>query len=191
MTVAKGGERWSIRQLSGLATVYFFFVGLTGFLAFVVQQALTRGISLPGSVWSMAGMKLIAGLWLLCVAFLEVQEERKERFMSLAALLTVGIVAVYFSRSVTAFFLGLVLFEITFNTLSARLQAAVVTERPQFAGPWLTGAILLGAATGPPLHGLAINSGFGDIFLLMTVLAAHAPLFWRHFTGSNAGRIEN
>lgn len=183
VTVAKDSEQWSTRQLSGLVTIYFFFVSLTGFLAYVVQQALTRGISLPGSVWSMAGMKLIAGLWLLCVALLEVQEERKERFMFLAALLTAGLLAVYFSRSVTTFFLGLVLFEITFNTLSARLQGAVVTERPQFAGPWLTGAILLGAATGPPLHGLAINSGLGDIFVLMTVLAAHAPLIWRRSTG--------
>src|SRR5262245_15647568 len=191
VTVTKDGEQWSIRQLLGLATVYFFFVSLTGFLAYVVQQALTRGISLSGSVWSMAGMKLISGLWLFCVTFLEVQERRKERFMFLSALLTAGILSVYLSRSVTAFFLGLVLFEITFNTLSARLQGAVVAERPQFAGPWLTGSILLGAATGPPLHGLAINSGFGGFFLVMTVLAAYAPLIWRHLTGSRTGQIEN
>src|SRR5262245_22287126 len=64
VTVAKDAEQWSVSQFSGLVTVYFFFVSLTGFLAYLVQQALTRGISLPDSVWSMAGMKLIAGLWL-------------------------------------------------------------------------------------------------------------------------------
>ena len=184
-TTSEGG-RWTFRQVSGLATVFFFFVGQTGFLAYVVQQALDRGMSFADTAWSMVGMKFAAGVWLLAVAVFEFSKMQKARFLYLSVLLTAGILTVFFSRSVAVFFLGLVLYEITLNTLSARLQSAVVAARPQFAGPWLTGVILLGAAIGPPLNGLAIGMGLQSAFILVSVLAALGPLLWQQCDRSAA-----
>ena len=68
---------WTIRQFSGLATVYFFFVGQTGFLAYVIQQALAREMNLNDTVWSLAAVKFAAGRWLIGVAFLEFGATRR------------------------------------------------------------------------------------------------------------------
>ena len=99
-------------------------------------------MSFADTAWSMVGMKFAAGVWLLAVAVFEFSKMQKARFLYLSVLLTAGILTVFFSLSVAVFFLGLVLYEITLNTLSARLQSAVVAARPQFAGPWLTGVNL-------------------------------------------------
>jgi len=176
-----------MRQFSGLATVYFFFVGQTGFLAYVIQQALAREMNLNDTVWSLAAVKFATGLWLIVVAFLEFGRPRKERFLSVGIVLMSAILAVSYTSSIVVFCVALLVFEITLNTLSARLQAAVVAARPQFAGQWLTGVILLGAATGPPLNGLVISSGLAGIFLVISLLSALAPIAWRQFDASGQG----
>jgi hypothetical protein len=175
------GTRWTIRQFSGLATVYLFFVGQTGFLAYVIQQALAREMNFNDTVWSLAAVKFAAGLWLIGVAFLGFGMQRKEQFLYVGIVLISAMLTISYTLSIVVFFVALLVFEVTLNTLSARLQAAVVAARPQFAGQWLTGVILLGAATGPPLNGLAISSGLAGIFLVISLLSALAPLIWRQF----------
>jgi hypothetical protein len=181
------GNSWTMRQFSGLATVYFFFVGQTGFLAYVVQQALAREMNLNDTVWSLAAVKVAAGMWLAGVAFLEFGKQRKERFLSVGVVLISAMLTVSYTLSIVVFFVALLVFEITLNALSAGLQAAVVAARPQFAGQWLTGVILLGAATGPPLNGLAISSGLAGIFLVISLLSALAPIIWRQFDAFGQG----
>jgi hypothetical protein len=181
------GNGWTIRQFSGLATVYLFFVGQTGFLAYVIQQAHAREMNFNDTVWSLAAVKFAAGLWLIGVAFLEFGRQRKERFLYVGIVLISAMLTVSYTLSIVVFFMALLVFEITLNALSARLQAAVVAARPQFAGQWLTGVILLGAATGPPLNGLAISSGLAGIFLVISLLSALAPIIWRQFDASDQG----
>src|SRR5262245_6145438 len=74
------GGTWTGGQLSGLAAIYFLFVGLTGFLAYVVQQALTRGMIFEDMVWSIAAMKVATGIWLLGTAMIEKQRRENDRF---------------------------------------------------------------------------------------------------------------
>ena len=175
--IAEGNVR-SILQFSGLATVYLFFVGQIGFFAYVIQQALARKMALNEAVWSLAAVKLTAGLWLIGLAFFGFGRQRKERFVFVGIALVSAMLTISYTLSIAVFFVALFLFEVALNTLSARLQAAVVAARPQFAGQWLTGVILLGAATGPPLNGLAISSGFASIFLVISLLSALAPIVW-------------
>ena len=64
------------------------------------------------------------------------------------------------------------------NLLSARLQALVVQDNPASAGAWLTGAALLGAATGPLLHAWAIEGGIAQAFVAYACLSAILPCLW-------------
>jgi hypothetical protein len=177
---------WTVKQVSGFAAVYFFFIGQTGFLAYVIQQALARGMTLHDTVWAMAAMKVAAGVWLLGILVFEFQRRGRERFLHQAFTLVSAILIVFYSRDIIVFFLGLLIFEITLNNLSARLQSAVVAARPELTGPWLTGVILLGAAAGPPLNGLAISFGLEGAFILISVLSALGPLLWWRLGGSGA-----
>ena len=183
----RNGSTWTAGHFSGLATMFFFFVGLTGFLAYVVQQALVRGIGFDDTVWSLVMMKFAAGIWLLGAVLLDFQKPQSDRLLNYSIALIFAILVVSQSRNVIVFFSGLLIFEIAFNNLSARLQAAVVAARPQFADRWLTGVILLGAAVGPPLNGLAISLGLDNVFVLISVLSALGPVLWQQLGGSGAG----
>ena len=55
--------------------------------------------------------------------------------------------------------LGLLVWQIALNVMSARFQADVVSADPVNAGAWITGAILLGSATGYVLRGAAMAVG--------------------------------
>ena len=177
------GGTWTVGQLSGLAAIYFLFVGLTGFLAYVVQQALTRGMIFEDMVWSIAAMKVATGIWLLGTAMIENQRPENDRFFHHAIVLALAIVVVFHSHTVILFFCGLLIFELAFNSLSTRIKAAVVAAGPQFSGPWLTGVILLGAATGPVLNGCAISLGLEGAFILLSILSAFGPALWQRFGG--------
>ena len=76
------------------------------------------------------------------------------------------------------------------NKLSARLQAAVVAAWPEFAGRWLTGVMLLGAASGPPLNGFMISIGLDEAFVVICVLSAVGPLAWHQWSICRASMVE-
>lgn len=83
-----------------------------------------------------------------------------------------------YSGAVTTFFVGFLLWELALNVLSARLQSNVVAANPGNAGVWITCAILLGAATGPIVHGAAIGGGIAPAFIAYAALSGLFPFFW-------------
>jgi hypothetical protein len=78
---------------------------------------------------------------------------------------------------------ALLAFEISFNILSARLQAQVVTTGALDARLWLTAAISLGAAIGPPVRGLFIAGGVDIWFVALAAATALAPALWSRLRG--------
>jgi hypothetical protein len=180
---------FKIERSAGLFTVYFFFVGQTGFLAYVIQQAVGRGMVFDSTTLSLALMKLAAGVWILCSAYFGSEDSRSTRFGNLSLSLVAAIVVLSYSRDIVVFFLALLALELALNKLSARLQAAVVAARPEFAGRWLTAVMLLGAASGPPLNGFMISMGLEGGFVLICVLSAFGPLLWQRWSGSSVGPV--
>src|SRR5262249_32035872 len=148
-----------VALLAGLLTVYLFFVGQTGYLSYAVQQAVGRGMSFESTVLSLALMKISAGIWVLCSSCVGYDDRKSTRFGYLTGVLIIAIVALFYSKHIMVFFLALLAIEMSLNKLSARLQAAVVVVWPEFTGRWLTGIMLLGAASGPPLNGMMISVG--------------------------------
>jgi hypothetical protein len=183
-------RHFEIGALSGLITVYLFFVGQTGYLAYVVQQAVAHGMTLEGTTLCLALMKISAGVWILCSAQLGNEDARSTRFWNLTLILIGAIFTVSYSRYIVVFFLALLAIEMALNKLSARLQAAVVAARPEFTGQWLTGVMLLGAASGPPLNGFLISIGLERAFVWICVLSALGPLVWRLWSASRANMVE-
>jgi hypothetical protein len=183
-------SRFEFRSSAGLLTVYFFFVGQTGFLAYVVQQAIGRGMHFGSIALSLALMKLAAGVWIIFFAHSEAEGPKITRFGALSFILIAAVVALAYTREMAVFFLALLAKELALNKLSARLQSAVVALRPEFAGRWLTGVMLLGAASGPPLNGLMISIGLGDAFVAVCVLSALGPLLWQRWSASRARMVK-
>jgi len=159
-----------------LAIVFVLFVGQAGLLAYAVQSATERGIVLRDASWALALMKIAAGLCLLMLARKGLQNRQNPRFIELGALLAVSSLVVATTTSLPTFFLGLLGLEIGFNFLSARLQARVSDIAPYFAGQWLVAIMLLGAASGPALHGVAIRVGADPAFIAFSMLSALVPI---------------
>jgi hypothetical protein len=159
-----------------LAIVFVLFVGQAGLLAYAVQSATERGIVFRDASWALALMKIAAGLCLLMLARKGLQNRQNPRFIELGALLAVSNLMVATTTSLPTFFLGLLGLEIGFNVLSARLQARVSDMAPYFAGQWLVAIMLLGAASGPALHGVAIKVGADPAFIAFAMLSALVPI---------------
>jgi hypothetical protein len=174
--------------LGGLATVFLFFAGQTGYLTYVVHRAVDRGMTFEHTAQSLALMKFATGIVILLSAYLRRGEAKNSRFGYLTFILVMAILSLSYCRNIAVFFLALLVMEMALNKLSARLQAAVVAARPEFAGRWLTGVMLLGAATGPPLNGFMISVGFDGLFVLICVISAFGPLLWQQWGGSTSSR---
>jgi len=172
------------RDAPGLAAVFVLFVGQTGFLVHVVQRAIDRGMLSGEVIWAFSAIKVAAGLALLAL-LLRHRGDQEPRFLILGLVLAACIAVVSATTDVVVFFVGLLAFEIGFNTLSARLQARVVMVSR--VGRWLTGAILLGAALGPPLHGWALGVGSGSDFIAFAVASALVPWAWEFFFNRRRG----
>ena len=165
-------------QFGGLASGFLLMVGQIGFLAYAVQGAVAHGIALADAAWAVAGMKCGAGIALLSIAHKGLDDKRRPRFLELGLLLAAGIVAVSCARTPAMFFLGLLVFEVALDFLSARLQGKVAETAPQFAGRWLTGTLLFGAAVGPILHGALLGADAGAWFLAFAIGTALVPALW-------------
>ncbi len=182
--------RSTLSQIAGLGTVFLLFVGQTGFLTYAVQGAVGRGMALADAAWAVAGMKVIAGIALLLLARGGLQEKQRTRFLELGLLLAASLVAIAYAGTPAVFFLGLLGFELGLNILAARLQGKVVEAAPQFAGRWLTGTILLGAAAGPALHGVALGISSANLFLYVAVGSALIPALWASLRSATNQRAQ-
>jgi hypothetical protein len=158
-----------------LGVVFVLFVGQSGLFAYVVQGATDRGIVLRDASWALAIMKIAAGACLLLLARKGLQNRQNPRFVELGALLAISNFVVATTTDPLVFFLGLLGLEIGFNLLSARLQARVSDIAPYFGGQWLVATMLLGAASGPALHGFAIRVESDAAFVAFAMLSALVP----------------
>ena len=162
-------------KYAALAIVFVLFVGQSGLLAYVIQGATQRGIVLRDASWALAIMKIVAGVCLLMLARKGLQNRQNPRFVEIGLMLAASNFVVATTGNLSAFFAGLLCLEISFNLLSARLQARVSDVAPIFAGQWLVATMLLGAATGPALHGLAIRSDAAGAFMIFAMVSALIP----------------
>lgn len=171
-------EKWRVSHSISLLTVYLLFIGQAGFAAYVVQQAAPRGITLGDAVWTLATVKLISGAGLILLARRELVPTGRNFFLGLGGFLAVSIVATSLTDSLAMFFLGLLVFQIVLNALSSQLQARVTEVSPSFVVRWLPAAMLLGAATGPLLNGIAISLGAPVAFLTFAIATSFLPAAW-------------
>lgn len=171
---------WSPFYLAGLAVIFLLFAGQTGFLAYVVSEATKRGVSIGQAAWVIAAMKIAAGACLLCVARVGPSDSRHRACLVIGVLLGASVAVASLTGNSKIFFAGLFGFELAFNVLSARVQAILAMIAPRLAGQSLLGAVLLGAAVGPALHGAAIGFDLGAFFVAFSILSAVAPglLMW-------------
>lgn len=174
---AADAENASLWAVSGLAVLALFFVGVSGVLVYAIHQAVDRGLSLWEVAFAMAGTKLLVGAWLLTSSYFSSRRDGEMRFLFQALLLISATTAIYLSRDNYVLFLSLLSWEISVNTLSARLQAAVVSVSPR-ASRWLNLTILVGGAIGPALNGAAISIGHGYAYVIFGAATALAPVFW-------------
>jgi hypothetical protein len=164
-------------RIAGLATLLFLFVGQTGILAYAIQGATQRGVPLADAALTLAAIKFVVGAWLI-YSGLRSASLRRQRIFAIGLLLALSVLTISVAEDIGTFFLGFLLFEITFNSLSAKLQAKVVELAPDLGRSWLTATMLLGAAFGPPLYGSAIELGQGPYFIALAVISAVMPAMW-------------
>jgi MFS family permease len=166
----------------GLVVVFILFVGQPGFWAYAVQNVQQRGVSLEHVAYAIAFCKIAAGLWLYINSKYRAKANTRPSsaidLLAPGSVLVTALLCMALASVASVFMLGVLLWELSLNVLSARLQAAVVNDNPKQAGIWLTAAVFLGASTGPALHGLSLQMGVGSGFLAYACLSALAPFIW-------------
>lgn len=179
--VAGTGEpgRFTIKMAAGLVAAFILFVGQTGLVAYVLFSAVERGIELEGASWTFAAGKVGAGLWLIAASFIARPGSSAFRMLVLGLLVAAGGFGMSTTGEAVFLFAFLILFQISFNSLSAQMQGSIASIGARVTGRWITCTLLLGAAAGPPLHGWAIGAGFDAEFLAFALVAALLPALWR------------
>lgn len=172
-------------RLLGLVVIFLLFVGQPGFLAYAVQNVQQRGVVLDHLAYAIAFCKTVAGLVLLASVMRPPDKAKDDMFFP-GLVVAVGVMGMAMTSDAVSFMLSLLLWELGLNVLSARLQAAVVQDNPATAGPWLVGALFLGAAAGPLLHGLAIQAQVPMVFAVYASLSALIPAAWIYLRGQVA-----
>ena len=175
---AATGGRFTAKMAAGLIAAYVLFVGQTGLVAFVLFSATERGIDLHAAAWAFAAGKVGSGLWLVAASRLSRPGTTLMRMMVLGVLVAVGGIGMSKAAGIELLFGFLILFQISFNSLSAQIQGAIALTGAQVTGRWIAATLLLGAASGPPLHGWAIGAGLEPEFVLFAALSAMLPALW-------------
>lgn len=168
----------AVRSWSGLIVVFAFFVGQPGFWAYAMQSASQRGLDLVGAAFVIAASKTTSAVVLLYSSKKASPSTATRTLLGLGCTVAAGILVMTYSWLVMAFLIGFLIWELALNVLSARLQGVVVAASPGHAGAWITGAILLGAATGPMIHGAAIAGGVEFAFITYAAFSGLFPFFW-------------
>jgi len=172
-TKPMSGGRWS-----GLLIVYLLFTAQVGFWAYVIRGATEQGLTIEDAVLGLALCKMAAALIVMPVAHFFPSDRRRMDLVIPGLVLMIGVVSTLSSAVVMTFVVGLLCWEVGFNVLSARLQSRTVEVNPADAGMWLTAVMMVGAATGPVVQGLAISNGFNVIFMAFVVGSALMPAIW-------------
>jgi hypothetical protein len=169
----------------GLVVVFILFVGQPGFWAYAVQNVQQRGVALEHVAYAIAFCKIAAGLWLYFNSKYRskgnLEPVTANDLLAPGMVLVAALVCMALANAAPVFMLGVLVWELSLNVLSARLQAAVVNDNPRRAGVWLTAAIFLGASVGPTLHGLTLQLQAGALFLSYACLSALVPYIWFQF----------
>jgi hypothetical protein len=168
----------TLRIWSGLIVVFCFFVGQPGFLAYAMQSASQRGLNLKDAAFVIAASKIASALILIYLNKKGASVKGLGGLFGLGCAVAIGIFVMTYSKAVIAFFIGFLVWELALNLLSARLQGIVVAANPSHAGAWITGAILLGAATGPIIHGATIGADIEWTFILYAAGVGLLPFVW-------------
>jgi hypothetical protein len=171
----------SQRKWSGLIIVFCFFIGQPGFWAYAMQSASQRGLDLKDAAFVIAAAKILSALILLYKSQKNTPQSGLGRLLALGCAIAVSIFAMTYSTAVLLFFFAFLIWELALNILSARLQGTVVAASPGHAGAWITAAILLGAATGPIIHGAAIKADIEIVFITYSAISGLLPFLWASF----------
>jgi hypothetical protein len=175
--IAKSGQR----KWSGLIIVFCFFIGQPGFWAYAMQSASQRGLDLKNAAFVIAAAKIVSALILLYRSQKNNSAGSSGGLFALGSAIAISIFAMTYSTAVLVFFVGFLIWELALNILSARLQGSVVAASPGHAGAWITAAIMLGAATGPMIHGAAIRGEVEMVFIIYSAISGLLPFLWASF----------
>jgi hypothetical protein len=170
-------------SLLGLGIAFLFFVGQPGYWAYAMHNAKQRGVALDEVTNAIGLCKMIAGAFVLWVAVRATGPGQTNSLIKPAWVVVAGIGLMATANTPWLFVAGVLAWELGVNTLSVRVQTAVVQQDPATSGPWLTAAICLGAATGPALHGFTAAQGSAWVFAVYACLSALIPFFWASRTG--------
>jgi hypothetical protein len=165
-------------SLAGLLVVFLLFLGQPGFWAFALQGVQRRGVVLEHVAYAIAFCKASTGLVLLITALRGAHGPPRTDLLWPGVAVAGGVLGMALARHPESFLVGLLLWELGLNVLAVRLQVAVVQDNPGMAGPWLTSAVFLGAATGPVLHGMTIQIGIPYAFVAYACVSAVVPFGW-------------
>lgn len=169
----------TVTMVSGLAVGYVMFVGQVGLVAYVLLSAVEHGVELESAAWTFAAVKIGSGFWLVAASRFARPGSSVARMAFLGALVAIGGYGMSTTGETLLFFAFLIVFQISFNSLSAQMQGSIAALGPQKTSRWIAGTLLFGAASGPPLYGMAIGAGLEAQFTLFAALTALLPAVWR------------
>jgi hypothetical protein len=179
----------SWRGATGLAMVYVLFAGQVGFWAYVVQGVGERGMRAMDAAMAVAACKILAAFILIPVAYYGKRHEIRSGLAVFGVILGAGILLIAGAKTPLTFAGGLLCWEVGFNGLSARLQSKAIQVSSAETGLWLAGALLLGAATGPALHGVAITANVQSAFLFFVLASTLMPAAWEFFVAPERNAV--
>src|SRR5262249_7523180 len=148
-------ERGRATAMVGLFALGLFFIGVSGFMAYLGERALARGLSVNDTILAIGATKGLAGVAVLGTAFYMRKAAKGSAPIAMLFLIA-AIWWVFLSRTGAEFFVGLLVLEVSLNPYGGWLQSAIVGVASEFSARWLNLVILLGTAAGPSLYGLAI-----------------------------------
>lgn len=171
---------------AGLCVLFMLFVGQQGLWAVVMQTGSARGFALEGIVWMICLSKLLGAAAALH-GNLRATTPAPAELLASGALVAIGAAAMGAAASTVVYVLGLLVWEVALNVLSAHFQASIAYRNPITAGMWITAAIFLGAASGHALAPYAAAAGHMALFVGLAVLTALTPAIWAAVAGRPDG----
>ncbi len=168
--LASKGGRWS-----GLIVVLVFFAGQVGFSAYAAHLAIRNGVSASELPLTYALCKAVGACALLKWG---ISTRSGSPTFLVGAALGASLGAMALSHSLAWFAIGLLVWEVTINLQSTRLQAIVLSRQPVSGGLWLPAAIAAGGGIGPSIHGALIGQSAEHWFLVLSLGSAILPAAW-------------
>lgn len=174
----------------GLAMMFAFFVGLTGYWAYAGHNLRQAGVALQDFALIIAISKIVSGTYLVLGSTRPTRDPLRHEGLLLPGLLSAAaMLGLAWSTSFAEVLVCMLVWQLNLNPLSARSQALAVRTQPTLLGAWLTAAMMSGSALGPVLHGLAISHSLAPVFVAYACASALLPfLLWQQmrFSPSDA-----